>query len=142
MHDNARRGLSLSLFASLVSAPSLSPGRAPGYSRGRRSSTAAGPSFHNATLTRSAINESLAMHRQKNTRIRWDRCIIKKVVRRGMPVSWIAASDVPTLAISGLWKTWRDWIHRYENCARSSKLLRLFQHLWKRDYAVICARDN
>lgn len=86
MHDNARRGsLALSLFVSLISVASLSPGRAPGYSRGRRSSTATGPSFHNATLTRSAINESLAMCRQKNTRIQWDRCIIKKVVRRDMP---------------------------------------------------------
>jgi len=73
------------LSLSLSSAPSLFPGRAPGYSRGRRSSTAAGPSFHNATLTRSAINESLAMRRQKNTRIQWDRCIIKKVVRRSIP---------------------------------------------------------
>lgn len=53
------------------SVPSLSPG----YSRGHRSSIAAGPSLHNATLTRSAINESLAICRHKNTRIQLERCV-------------------------------------------------------------------
>lgn len=95
---------SKALSSSPSSASSLSPGRAPSYSRGQRSSTTAGLSFHNATLTRSAINESLEMRRQKNTRVQRDRCIIKEAAPPPMcaVVSRIAASDVPTLAINGL----------------------------------------